>query len=562
MRNPWPPHRLTWIAVAAFGIVVLLPGTRTLLRGQWQMETRTYATEIDLTAERTAAARLPNDYPVQLALAAGTTHSDGVPGELKLVGAVPTAQTHARNRRIEALTHRFPNRPSVYANLLRYMTMEEVHIGRNDDGNVWVDTAEHPTYPTSPAALEMFATAARKGAALDPDNAYFPMMQAIGLLAAQRDREAWNALKAAGRCSRWTEYYQDDEEGRYRLQSAAYGERGAIRRLAIAPDVLFPQYAQIRTAARLSVHRTADAERVGNREEALAVRHAMMRCGGLMRARGTSYCTVLEGIAIADILTTHPGGVEKDHFSFTGLDTVQEKARRRERRLQRYYTYLESFDHPQEAAWAKAEIAAGDQAKAIVSEVAGNSAFEGNSFFRLGRFRLVNLVLLSSVLVLMVLGAVAHLAGSVCPKRAVWAWRFACALVTIGGIGLWQWQAAGIGVTPYIDILNAFCPGNADAPALQWLIAGLSLLVPVLFVGTLAAITLLQRVPLATGLGRGLRGAAIPTAACLFLLYGASLLPTACAETVSMTEISSAFRNEPRYYARYSHKVWPGDPQP
>ena len=71
-----------------------------------------------------------------------------------------------------------------------------------------------------------------------------------------------------------------------------------------------------------------------------------------------------------------------------------------------------------------------------------------------------------------------------------------------------------------------------------------------------------QRVPLATGLGRGLRGIAIPTAALMFLLYGVSLLPTAYMESIDNTYLAQVTGNEPRHFAEVIGKVWPGDPRP
>ncbi len=568
MENPSPSrhHRLAWLALATFGTLLLVPVTRYLVRSQLQMESLNYSTETNLPAERAAAARLSNDYPVQLALATETPTTFTAPTD-----ADPMAQTKARNRRIAALEQRFPNNPSVYANLLRYMALGELRILRTDGDSPAASGSAQKVSPYQPSSetVAMFENAAQRGVELDPDNAYFRMMQSIGLFNAHRDAEGLEALKAAGRCSHWAEYYQDEADGQNRLQEATYGERGAIQRVNNAANLLFPQYASLRSEARLVRFLTANEEIAGNTEEAIRVRHALMRCGGLMRAQGTSYITTLVGIAITNIGTATPGGIENHDKLTSNQNTGEEGEKLRAKRLEVYYAYLENLGHPEEAAWAKTEIAAGDQARVIGAEGIEHSVFSSRKFAQSGYTSLANIALLSCTLILLVLGAAASLAGVIRPKRGLMALRSAYALLILGGIGLWQWNVARIGMAPFVDLQKIFCcftesapEGQNDALGIQVFTMGMSLLIPALFVGLIAGITLFQRVPLATGLGRGLRGAAVPMAAVLFLLYSASLLPTVQTESIIKTELVNSTRNEPHYFTECLHKVWPGDPQP
>ena len=566
MENPLPSrrHRLAWLALAAVGTLLVLPATRYLLKTQMRMQALTYSTETNLPAEHLLAARMPDDYPVQLALA-----TEMSPYRVDLNTADPMAPSKDRNRRIAALAERFPNNPSVYANLLRYMTMGEVHVGRNDDGSVPVPHAGVKVVPTAPESLEMFDTAAQKGAELDPDNAYFPMMRAVGLFHAQRDSDALEALKAASRCSHWIEYFQDEAEGRNRLYTATYGEQGALQHISAAASLLFPQYAQLRAEARVALHLAGEAESDGNTAEGVAIRHALMRCGGLMRSQGTSYITSLVGIAIVNIGTANPYGIKNSDSQSGDHATEAEAAKLREKRRELYYSYLESIGRPQEALWAKTEIAAADQARTVGSEGLHYSVFDGRKLCQLGMAWMMNNALLSSVLVLMVLGASAHLAAHIRPRKAVLLWRFVFAGLIVIGLGVWQWQATCLGMKPYIAVQNAFSglSGNAfddmtNRLAVVRLAAGLSLLVPALLVCLIACIALFQRVPLSTGLGRGLRGAAFPVAAALFLVYAISLLPTAQLEATVKTDMSRLTHNEPHYLAELTGKTWPGDPRP
>jgi len=215
MENPSRRPVLAGVTLIALG-TLLLPATRYVIRAHAQMESLTYSSNSNPEAERLAAARMADDYPVQLALAAEMPNSSTVspPGD-------PTKWSTVRNHHLEALTTRFPNGPSAYANLMRFMTTGDVRLDRDDD-YVSDTAAKTDRTACSPEWLSMFDSAAQSGARLDPDNAYFPMMRAIVLFNMHRDSEALNALKAAGRCSRWTEYYQDENEGRIRLQNATY----------------------------------------------------------------------------------------------------------------------------------------------------------------------------------------------------------------------------------------------------------------------------------------------------------------------------------------------------
>ncbi len=558
-------HRLVWLVPTTLGVLLLLPSTRYLLRTQIQMQALTFPTRTDLRAERAAAGLLPDDYPIQLALATETPTGDAAASSIPVD---PMAIPMIRNRRIAALAERFPNNPSVYANLLRYISLRDMLWQREQTISDTTTAANAIYHRPSPELLNMFIAAAQKGAALDSVNAYFPMMEAVGLLADNRDGEAMEAIKTAGRCTQWNEYFADDLEGQNRLQTATYGEQGAVQHILTAANLLFPQYAQLRAAARVTMHLVADDERDGNTTEGIEVRHALMRCGGLMRARGSSYITSLVGIAITAIGAGNPGGVldMNTHSLPTGQNNGEDAGKLRTERLDRYYAYLEKVGQAPEASWARTEIAAGDRAQAIGSAAISRSVFDSRTLLPLRLSWLANNALLSTALVLLLLGAAAHLAERIRPRKILALWRFAYALVLVAGIGVWQWQASQVGMSPFFQIQamwsNLSGSEKMNVLAIQQFAAALGMLIPTLLIGMIAAISTFHRVPLATALGRGLRGTAIPAAGLLFLVYGASLLPTAHFESVIKTDIARVAQSEPQQFAEVTGKVWPGDPQP
>jgi len=565
-RRRW----FVWLALTTLGTLLVVPATRHLFTTQARMATLTYSLDTDAALESAAAARLPNDYPVQLAHAAESptssfwSETDCFPADPPAKD--PLLERQTRNQRIEALCQRFPDNPSAYANVLHYMTIGEVYARRDDDGSGPDPNADKRSHPVSSESLERFEAAVQKGRQLDPDNAYFPMMQAVGLFAIHRDAEALDAFKAAGHCSHWNVYAQDSFDGLNRLQCAAYGDRGAIQRLLNVEEQVFP-YGVLRSAARVAIHLAKDQEIAGDRENALAVRHAVMRCGSLMRSQGTAFLTVIFGNDISNIATADPGGIPNPEsllFAASKKETPQQQAERRNS----YYSYLQRTGHLHEAAWAETEINRGDQALAILRQAWMSEGAYGRYRFSLFGCWLDNIALLVSALALLLLGASAHLAGVFRPRRLPWLWRSAALLVIVGGIGCWQWQTLQC-VHPYFllqcmatNIVGNGAEGEARYTGIQNLVAILALLIPFLCVGLIAAVSLYHKVPLATGLRRGLRGIALPTAAILFLFYGLSLWPTVYTETAINTAITKTVHNQPHFLAESIHKVLPGDAQP
>jgi len=553
-QSPPRRNRWFWLVLVTFGLLCLLPATRRLLRMQVQMETLTYARQPDLARERAVAERLTEDYPVQLAFATRDLFSFS---DVAVGVAYSGAAAKARNRRIEALIERFPNNPSIYANFLRYMTTSEVHLSR--DPRASVEHFAPPTTPYFPApdALDRFLAAAHKGAELDPDNAYFPVMQAVGLFAAYRDPEALETLKSAGRCGHWSEYLQDEWDGLKRLEDAAYGARLPLRSVCIFYNQVFPQYASIRSMERVALSLAEKNEHAGNNRGGIVVRHALMRCGGLMRAQGDRAITNSVGIQVAANATSNPGGV-RDPVSHSSYhrDTPPNP--------DRYYTYLATVGRREEVDWVKSELAAGDRAKAIVREFGNHTDGDLRQYAEFCWSWLANTVLLASTLILLVLGMAAHLAARICPRRAMEVGRGVFTLLLLCGIGCWQWKAACLAITPYAFLMGshdgmeslAHC---SDTMAFFYFS---NLMIPALLVYIIVLMASSMSVPLPTGVGRGLRGLAWPTAAVMFLLYSVSLLPTVYFDAAITTNIGTYAHNESRYFAEHNHKIWPGDPQP
>ena len=99
-------------------------------------------------------------------------------------------------------------------------------------------------------------------------------------------------------------------EGEWRLQAAAFGETGALPRVAIAAAVLLPHYAQIRAMSRVAVADAMQVEMAGHLDQGVDIREDVMRLGGLMRAEARTLIGGLVGSSVAIGALQRPAGAK------------------------------------------------------------------------------------------------------------------------------------------------------------------------------------------------------------------------------------------------------------
>ena len=356
------PRRLaqTGLALGVLLALLIAPQTRWLVRLQALTclnlyhplpgvvpegcDAYTTSGENDARLLRRVAERHPDDYDTQYA------YAEAKPGAPETLAA------------LRALAVRFPNRPALYANLLRHETRGNVTLHRVEDymGSPLAQGYK-PDPPPTPAALATFDEEAAIGERLDPDNAYFPMMRAVGLFAAHRDAEGLQAVHRASRKPHWREYITEDVHSQWRLHEEAFGDPGALGHIALFSQVLFPQYAGLRAVARVTAYKAILAERAGRAEEGLAIRRDLMRCARLMRDQSTSYIGSLVAIAIGSIARSQPGGAAGPYGNDPKLTPEQNMGKR----VDLYCAYVRRIGHPEDAETARADFAAGERVRAL-----------------------------------------------------------------------------------------------------------------------------------------------------------------------------------------------------
>ena len=427
----------TGLALGVLLALLIAPQTRWLARLQTLTSLRLYhplpsgpcysgSSAGDRDRYQAVAARHPDDFGVQYAAAVtDDSHDETLAG-------------------LHALAPRFPDHPALYANLLRYEMLGKVHLERPEENLLRGLPLSHEYrmgHYNAPADLAAFDADAAVGERLDPDNAYFPLMRAVGLFAGFRDDEGMAAFRRASTKPSWREYCTDEVEARWRLHEEAFGDPGALGRVNIAASVLLPHFQQLRALARLILVKAAQQEAAGHREQGLQLREALRRCGDLMRAQSTYVIGALVGNAICAIATDRTGGMTQGAASGPVSD------RQMWQHLDAYRAYATRLGHPEFAAREQAEAAAGHQMSAIVrfDDPARLSQLD-QPFLSLTRWWLADIAVLSNVFWLLLLGGLA--AGIARLGRVREA----------GGRPAWDWVAilGRIGAACGLLLLTAF----------------------------------------------------------------------------------------------------------
>lgn len=597
---------LVWITAGMLLVLTLLPFTGWIVRRQLKaaagLSPAGQAEQKE--ARRQTARRRADDYPMQLAHA--------------LAGSGPPAE------RLRVLEPRFGDRPSLHANTLRTLARSGFHVDRDEENLLGSQPSSgvrrgSERYPPTAEQLAAFDQAAARGEQLDPNNAFFPFLRAAGLFAAKQDDAALDAVLRAGQKPRWDEYTIDEVDGAWRLTEAAYGEAGAISRVAQSAALLFPHCALLRSAARIATAKAVEAEQAGDFERGFRIRHAVARCGSRMRVQSTSLIGSLVGTAVSSMAMSRPGGAP-----LIPRSVPQEE--RPAKRLAAYATYLERIGRPDEARWIKAELAAGAQGKAICRLASDKSVYSVETLARLVAWSGASLYTLISAFWMFGLGGLAALLYRRSPglrngeplssgaRRAIglgftvvlvvlvsrfWAVALRSPAATIpefallllltvapvamlltharrgffrvwattvgtlcalGGIALWQ-AHVGVETIQGFQTFVSYEQNVADNTyALMQMVVALGVLaVPVFVASALAIASRIVRVPAAAGVTRGLRGLAVPIGCGLLLLYGALALGTAREEAQAINASKRMVQHEGRYLAEIAGQPWPGE---
>jgi hypothetical protein len=536
-------------------------------------------TSAEREQERQTASAYPDDFPLQLAVNFPNrpgilSAPENAPSRTPLNGESDATQAA---QSLWNLRSRFSREPSLYANILRYMTMDAVRIRRETELQELEPESKRNTSSqgkissrpqNTPAYLSLFDEASAIGERLDPQNGYFPAMRAIGLFAAHRDSEALAAIHRASTKSEWREYSSDEVRGNWRLMTLTYGEPGSLARLGQLSSLLFPHYAPLRNAARLATVQAIHLESDGDTRQGYYLRRDIARLGALIRTRSSYMIGTLVGSDIVRTAQSRPGGSIALEKPLRISDTVWDA------KIEAIYgDYLRKIGEPREVRFIESESSAANQIEQIRKR-AWNDGFGswGNLLFPVAGIRIAGTALLSSAIVLVLFGALCLVlprAKSLKHKTAKLCVVFLSIVLLTGTmivlgttiIEPWNnWTSLFSGMAYYDDSVPdpSIWEWRTIAVVLPHLVGIVTLAVPMVFVCIQAKCSQGPNQQGAIGFVRHCAAAALPTVTVLLLAYTAVTLETLWIETSVRTEADQINRSENAYLARIANQPLPG----
>lgn len=463
---------------------------------------------------------------------------------------------------MKQLVPRFGDRPALVAHLLRFAVQAGVRLHRPEEallGGARSPALPLPPLPPPPAdLLREFDRFARQGERLDPDNAYFPMMRAMGLFAARRDREAIEALLRASKCTRWDDYCWDETMARIALLHAAFGKVPAIAEEAAATFHTFSHLETLRSLARLAVYMAEKAEREGRKEEGVRIHLALMRCGHLMRVHGSTLIANLVGMAIISMGASLPGGAHPS----PDISPLERMKRTR----QRFVQYLRNSGKEAEAQWAEREFREMDAQHTLFVQATDVDPSLRRLSYNIGSWTL-SLFLLQWVLSMVMLWAVYALLARTPLRQGVDVYFVLPVVLLVIGAMLWLTNLPGITAALLSAMQSLQDQQQATA---GWLSSTLSqvsqwiaeasptmvrliqvvavLMVTLLAAGTLAIAELFRRRDGEHPLVGGIRRHGLPLAGILLLLYALLAAYAAHTENSWKQELLLRIQHEGRFF--------------
>jgi len=577
-RAPW---RL-WLAGISAGTLLaamLAPPTGWIARGQVLMQLGFARASVEESLgdlgvsghsslqsgeERDRILRVhPNDFQVQLA---GAMEAGREARERTVPPAIASAGDEIRK-----LTPRFGSQPGLYAAALRMDTSGVVRIVRPETAALAGDEIQpvKGARALDPARIETFDRDAATGERLEPDNAFFPTMRAVGCFAAHRDDEAISALLRAADGRKWDEHLADELDGKWRLVHLRMGDTTAIHTIAVAAAILFPHYSQIRAVSQLATLHAMELEKAGHPEEGARIRRAVMRVGDLMRSESTSIIGNLVGIAVAQIGVERPGGATAIKLRQTPSLSIPDRDVILKKRLDMLSDYWNRNGLAADVPTARARYETGVRLRDQVRHLVERSLFNESSVARLVVLWSAGTLLLANVWWLLVAGGIGsvllsrrrHAGRERMPRSGPWVLAAAAAVFAVLCLNMFshQWRF----VSGLTWVLSALSGSEGSGPRAQEPLPGMLALVlgaalPALLALGSVIVSVARRVPLRVGLARGFSRVGVPLACLLVLAFCGLCVETARWEVRVNDAVRQTARHEGRYLAGLAGQEWPG----
>lgn len=293
-----------WFAVAL--LVAVVPAWRLRAARQWDNARVQFAWNSDVygltpALQEAAARRFPDEAAAQLAKFHGLRWV-GVGADLAFDNPDFRLAERKYFARYDALERRFSRSNAVRAQRLLDATRGPLAI----DEGPQPPGAPRPASSTktqpwlSQSALRGAVQSARRAAQIEPDNGFFPWMEAVFEFALKQDTAALAALERAGRCSRFDDYITQTVRDRLEL-AGRFRATSWEDEYSAYYSALLPHLTKMRSAARAAMGRARAARARGDETRALQITGIVMRAGALVARSDAITITAFSGAAIRSL---------------------------------------------------------------------------------------------------------------------------------------------------------------------------------------------------------------------------------------------------------------------
>jgi hypothetical protein len=273
----------------------------------------------------------------------------------------------------ERLEQKFPNSPAVFANEIGLSCMAGgLYVEwRPQEQAMWGVPAKYINTGPSPDSIHErnvndVIYAALHGEQIDPGNAYFPTMAAIGYFSKHQDDLAIASLLRAGSDNSWKDYIDTNIVGGWRTITLANGGINGCERADVAYAQLLPQYAKINGVFRMADWYAANLQTSHRPADSIKLRHALLHIAAEMRAQSGPGIGALVGVGEMNLIYRNSPSTSSEKTIKIGswyLAPVMD-----EQLISSYKKYLISQGDPQEAEWIAANEADGNRVVNIIAQ--------------------------------------------------------------------------------------------------------------------------------------------------------------------------------------------------
>ena len=471
---------------------------------------------------------------------------------LQLAYAIMAASQNSQAQSLRILARRFPDRPGLYAHILRYDTLQTISLRHKEPRppapqNLPVKLP--PPTPPSAQALAAFDVAAVQGARLDPQNAYFPFIRSVGLFAANRDREAVESIKLASAKATWDDYASEEMRATLHLYDGVWGRTSFLNRVAAPAATLFPHYASLRAATRVAVDLAGKAERTHRAREGIEIRHAIMRIASIMRPQSSTNIGSLVAVALARVAASrieNAPRVEKP-------PTISADRWNRQQ-FGKYLEFLKRHGFRDPAEWTAREYEAGNSVRQIAQQGLGRSVMGGAGMSGAVLLWSAGMILFANALWMWLIGGILTLLvqGGASRRSIVFISLVGFLLLIPVAFSLARWSEA---LAALVSALANLTDSGTPLPPLFARIVTviLALLLPILTLLTILVAAAFR----ARMNARTVAILTMPVALLLFIAHAGVTAATSDREARLNAELDSIITHEGKTLAKLLGKPWP-----